>query len=58
MNRLFGPDQNLELVSWQKDTTGASSRVRHLYSEQEVAIVREVYAEDFRAFKYDPDRLP
>lgn len=58
VSRLFGPERGLEIVPWQKDTTGASSRVRQLYSEQELAIVREVYAEDFRAFGYDPSRLP
>lgn len=58
VRRLFGSDQGLEIVPWRKGTTGASSRVRELYGEQEMAIVREVYAEDFRVFGYDPSRLP
>lgn len=55
---LFGPDRDIRIVSWKKNTTGASSRVRELYGQPEMEIIREVYAEDFRVFGYDPSCLP
>jgi hypothetical protein len=57
IRRLFGLEKDFEIQSWQKGRTGASSIVKQLYGEKEMAIVREIYAEDFRVFGYDPDLL-
>jgi len=56
--RLFGPGHDFHVVSWQGDKTGASSRTRSLYTEREQAMVRNIYAGDFRSFGYDPESLP
>jgi hypothetical protein len=54
---LFGPNRELDIVSWPRGRTGASSRVRELYGPREMEIIREVYKDDFRAFGYNPDEL-
>jgi Sulfotransferase family len=55
---VFGSDRELQIKSWSMHTTGASAKVRELYGEREMDIVREVYTEDFRVFGYDPLCLP
>lgn len=54
--RLFG--QACERHDALRHGTKADSKLRDLYTDREMAAVAEVYAEDFRAFGYDPDRLP
>jgi hypothetical protein len=46
-----------ELASWTPHQTGANSKLGQFYCEESMAIVRQVYAEDFAAFGYSTDPL-
>lgn len=47
-----------EAISRDHHATGANKRLRTLYTDREMEIVARLYAQDFRAFGYDPLHLP
>lgn len=53
---LYG--RTTALASREHHATGADQRLRHLFCERSLALVRDLFARDFAAFGYDPEQLP
>lgn len=54
--QIHGREQ--PIITLASHATGADDRLADLYTDREVRIIGELYADDFAAFGYPPDCLP
>ena len=57
--KQIGSESSDEMATWNRHGTGASSRLKELYTPECVEVVKSVYEQDFIAFNYptEPDWL-
>jgi len=55
ITRRIRPELEQSLTSFKKNATGAGDKLRHYYDDELIALVQDLYRDDFTTFNYSTD---